>query len=68
MATIKVKDIALTGYNLFDDTESYLSDLNDSESGSIQGGLFIPPCFPRPTIFTPPGPIFTFTRPVITRF
>ena len=38
MANIEISDLNPTGSELFKDSESYMSDLIDSEVGNIQGG------------------------------
>jgi hypothetical protein len=42
MATIKVNNLNKTGLYLFDDYESYLNELTESEI-NLMGGCFTPP-------------------------
>ncbi|WP_041565475.1 hypothetical protein [Nostoc punctiforme] len=39
MSTIKIDNLSVTGSELFDDSESYLDQLSESDALSIQGGL-----------------------------
>ncbi|XHR81067.1 MAG: hypothetical protein ACFKPT_22905 [Gloeotrichia echinulata GP01] len=56
MATIKIEHLSITGSELFSDSESYLDQLSESDTLSIQGGTSYP-WPPRTTTFT--GPIRT---------
>jgi len=47
MAKIKVNNLNKTGLELFDDSESYLHELTESEI-NLMGGCFIPPWRPWP--------------------
>lgn len=38
MATIKIEHLSITGSELFSDSESYLDQLSESDTLSIQGG------------------------------
>jgi hypothetical protein len=38
MASITISDLHLTGYALFDDSESFMTDLVDSELAEARGG------------------------------
>lgn len=38
MTTIKISELAPTGFNLFKDHESFLHELTDDELGRIEGG------------------------------
>ncbi len=39
MATIKLGDLNLAGYELFSDDESFLNELSDSEQDWTKGGI-----------------------------
>lgn len=43
MSTIKISDLCPTGSELFSDSESYMSELGDSELNIINGGAFTTP-------------------------
>ena len=40
MASITISDLHPTGYALFDDSESFMTDLLDSELAETRGGCF----------------------------
>lgn len=41
MANIKIADLHPAGYELFSDSETYMSQLSSHETGSIRGGGFL---------------------------
>lgn len=41
MASIKVSDLSQSGSDLFHDSESYFSDLNESDVANTNGGAII---------------------------
>lgn len=47
MSKIKISDIKPTGVELFNDSESFMNELNDSEVEQAMGGLI---AYPYPTI------------------
>lgn len=55
MASIKISNLYPAGSELFKDSENFMTELVDSELGSINGGIGIvynsPWC--RPTIYSP---------------
>jgi hypothetical protein len=56
MATIKISDLLPTGSELFSDSESYISELGDSELDIINGGFgLLPLLFSAMVIFAPPA-------------
>jgi len=61
MATIKIEHLSITGSELFSDSESYLDQLSESDTLSIQGGTR-DPWWTIPTTFT--GPFTGTTRPI----
>jgi hypothetical protein len=42
MSKLKVSDLHSTGYQLFQDSESFLLDIKDEEINLIQGGIIFP--------------------------
>ena len=40
MANIAISELRLAGFDLFSDSESYLTDLNEQEIMDTQGGFF----------------------------
>ena len=71
MSKIKIHDLKPTGADLFDDSESFLSELSNDELHQAVGGLiFTPPTitttFPPPTTF-PTRPTFPPTTTFPTR-
>lgn len=71
MAKIKIKDIQPQGTDLFQDNESFLTELNGDELGNLTGGLAVNQVSVQinRTIFTSPIiiniPIKTIGTPVI---
>ena len=41
MSTIAVSELHNTGFQLFEDSESFLNELNDTDSTSINGGKMV---------------------------
>lgn len=41
MATIKISDLRPAGTELFQDTESFLNELTEPETGNLLGGILI---------------------------
>ncbi len=39
MASIKISDLRPSGFDLFEDSESFLEELNDENMGIINGGM-----------------------------
>jgi hypothetical protein len=44
MSTIAINDLNLAGLSLFEDKETYLSDVNDNELNIVNGGFTTPVC------------------------
>lgn len=73
MASIKISNLCPAGSELFEDSESFMTELVDNELGSINGGIGILPYSPwcMPGIYSPrckpslPDPILTPRPPVI---
>lgn len=57
MASIKISNLQPAGSDFFNDSESFMSELTDSEIVNTQGGLNI-------TITTTVGPITIMTIPI----
>lgn len=57
MATINISDLRPTGSELSSDSESYMSELGDSERDIINGGFggLLPLLFYATVIFAPPA-------------
>ena len=57
MSKIEIKDIGINGNDLFDDSESFLNDLSEDISSSVNGGgttvIDLPPL---PTNTSPASP------------
>ncbi|MBW4641940.1 MAG: hypothetical protein KME23_02790 [Goleter apudmare HA4340-LM2] len=39
MSSIAISDLRVTGLSLFEDQESYLSDIDDTELSMVEGGV-----------------------------
>ncbi|MBW4641942.1 MAG: hypothetical protein KME23_02800 [Goleter apudmare HA4340-LM2] len=39
MSSIAISDLRVTGLSLFEDQESYLSDIDDAELSTVEGGV-----------------------------
>ena len=59
MASIKIDNLQTAGFDLFNDVENYLTELNKQELNSIIGGVISGSCIPTMTILT-------FTNPIVT--
>ena len=56
MATINISELKYAGLELFSDSESYSSELNDSELDIINGGFgLLQLLFSTMVIFAPPA-------------
>lgn len=57
MAKIQINDVELNGAELFNDSETFLNELQDSEMEQIFGGLSkVPDENVRTTVYIPPQP------------
>lgn len=60
MAKIEINDVELNGSELFNDSETFLNELQDSETQNVVGGLTKLPPLEKPyktTVYIPKEPI-----------
>lgn len=60
MAKIQINDVELNNTELFNDSETFLNELEDSETQNVIGGMRVQEAFDKPyktTVYIPKKPI-----------